>query len=242
MPGSARPSTAALVFAWAGAALFAFSLLFFLSSYVVRFAGVVAGGPLWKPIAVDVALFGVFALHHSLLARPRARAAVRAVVSPALERSVYTWTASLLFIGVCAWWQFVPGELYHLHGPAAWTAHGVLLAGLVVTLRSSARLDVMELAGVRQVLASAGGAGADAPRLQTGGLYRVVRHPVYLGWVLIVFGTPHMTGTRLAFALISTLYLALAVPFEERDLRRTFGGRYGDYCRHVRWRMLPGIY
>jgi protein-S-isoprenylcysteine O-methyltransferase Ste14 len=74
------------------------------------------------------------------------------------------------------------------------------------------------------------------------GPYHLVRHPIYLGWALMTFGAPTMTGTRLAFAVISTAYLALAVPFEERSLVEAFGDEYLEYQRRVRWRMIPGLY
>ena len=69
-----------------------------------------------------------------------------------------------------------------------------------------------------------------------------MRHPLYLGWLLLVLGTAHMTGDRLAFALVSTVYLVAAVPLEERSLRRSFGDDYVRYARAVRWRMIPFIY
>jgi protein-S-isoprenylcysteine O-methyltransferase Ste14 len=69
-----------------------------------------------------------------------------------------------------------------------------------------------------------------------------VRHPIYLGWFLMVFGVPVMTGTRLVFALSSCAYLVVAVPLEERTLQQTTGGKYDEYKRQVRWRILPGVY
>ena len=74
------------------------------------------------------------------------------------------------------------------------------------------------------------------------GPYHVVRHPIYLGWVLMTFGAPDMTATRLTFAAVSSAYLAIAVPFEERSLVDTFGEEYVAYAKRVRWRMIPGIY
>ena len=240
MLASARSAPAAVVLAWSGAAAFALSLLFFLYSYVVRFGVRAGAAPLVPSIAIDIGLFSIFALHHSLLARPSVKDRMRALVPAPLERSVYTWTSSLLFAGVCALWQFVPGELYRLDGAAAWLGYSIQLTGIAITARSSARLDVLDLAGVRQVLATRE-APAHVP-LETRGLYGVVRHPVYLGWALIVFGTPHMTSTRFVFAAVSTAYLALAIPFEERTLIGVFGEAYRDYRRRVRWRMIPGVY
>jgi methanethiol S-methyltransferase len=242
MLASGRSSTAALVFAWCGAALFALSLLFFLYCYFIRFGRPVAGGPIPGPLSFDVALFTLFAGHHSILARSGVKVRVRQRVGAALERSVYTWTASALFLLVCGLWQPVPGELYRLTGAAAWIGYLVQLAAIVLTMQSSAQLDVLDLAGVRQVLRSRQPDAAAHVRLETRGLYGFVRHPLYFAWVLLVFGTPHMTGTRLVFAVVSTAYLVLAVPFEERSLVETFGSDYDAYRKRVRWRMVPGLY
>ena len=108
----------------------------------------------------------------------------------------------------------------------------------MLTARGSARLDVLDLAGVRAV------SPAPVPHvpLQTHGVYGFVRHPVYFAWVLMVVGTPHMTMTRLTFAVISTTYLAIAIPFEERGLLDVFGSEYRDYQKRVRWRIIPGVY
>ena len=78
--------------------------------------------------------------------------------------------------------------------------------------------------------------------LQTDGPYRLVRHPLYLGWMLIVLGAAHMTGDRLAFAVITSLYLVIAIPWEERSLERTFGDAYRRYQVDVRWRAIPYVF
>jgi len=150
----------------------------------------------------------------------------------------------VVFIAVCAAWRPVPGELYHVTGVLALTAYAVHVAGIVLTARGSARLDVLDLAGVRAVLPSP---ATHEPQethvpLQTHGVYGFVRHPVYFAWVLMVIGTPHMTMTRLTFAVISTTYLAIAIPFEERGLLDVFGSEYREYQKRVRWRMIPGVY
>jgi protein-S-isoprenylcysteine O-methyltransferase Ste14 len=232
--------TGVLAFAWFGAALFAASLALFFYSYFVTFGRTAPPGPAAREVAVNAGLFSIFALHHSVLARSGAKAAVSRLVSPALERSVYTWTASLLFIGVCLLWRPVPGELYDLQGPLALIGIAVQAAGIVLTARGSSAIGALELAGVSAALDAPHAAAR--PALQTSGLYGFVRHPLYFAWVLVVFGAPHMTATRLVFAVVSTAYLALAIPFEERGLIRTFGQDYLDYRRKVRWRMVPGVY
>ena len=95
-------------------------------------------------------------------------------------------------------------------------------------------IDALELAGIRR--------DARDGELQAGGPYGLVRHPIYLGWMLIVFGSAHMTGDRLAFAAVTSLYLAIAIPWEERALETAFGDRYQRYKQQVRWRVVPYIY
>lgn len=231
-----------LAFAWCGAAVFVLSLLYFLFAYLVRYTTTSSPITATRAVAADVALFTVFALHHSIFARPAVKTWLAARVGMALERSVYTWIASVLFFVVCAQWQSVPGEAYALHGLYAAAGYALQGIGLIVTVRSSARLDVLDLAGVRPALRARRGDAAVHVPLETSGLYSFVRHPLYFGWAMLVFGAPRMTMTRLVFAVISTAYLAIAIPFEERSLIRTFGDAYREYQRCVRWRMLPGVY
>ena len=98
-------------------------------------------------------------------------------------------------------------------------------------------LDPLELAGIRQ---AAGDTRAVAFKIV--GPYHVVRHPIYLGWLLIVFGVPEMTWTRFEFAVVSSAYLVIAIPFEERSLVDTYGETYRAYQRDVRWRLVPGVW
>jgi methanethiol S-methyltransferase len=231
----------ALAFAWFAASTFAASLLYFLYAYLVVFGRVASGTTVLAPVAVDVVLFSAFALHHSLFARTRWKARLMSAIPARLERAMYTLVASVLFIAVCWWWRPVPGVLYTLDAPWNWTAHAVLAAGVLVTLLSARRLDALELAGVRQVTGTSR-RSAKPPRLLTTGLYGLVRHPIYFGWVLLMAGVAEMTMTRLVFALVSTAYLAIAIPFEERSLSETFGPDYASYQQRVRWRMLPWLY
>jgi protein-S-isoprenylcysteine O-methyltransferase Ste14 len=231
----------ALFIAWTGALLFAVSLVWFLYCYVVLFGRPATAGPILQPLILDVLLFSAFALHHSVLARSGVKQRLRNVVPPELERSLYTWVASLLFLGVCSWWRPVPGVIYELHGPMRIAGYAVQALAVLLTLRASNALDMLELAGVRSVL-RAGRPTPAATTLSTRGLYRFVRHPLYFAWALLVFAAPTMTGTRAAFAAISTAYLMLAIPWEERSLVETFGHEYEAYRRRVRTRMIPWVY
>jgi protein-S-isoprenylcysteine O-methyltransferase Ste14 len=250
---------AARAFAWAGAVLFAAALGYFLFSYSVTFGEITAGTIAPGAIAFDIALFSVFALHHSIFARIRVRAVVRRIVPEQLERSAYVWVASLMLIGVCYNWRAVPGVLWQLSRPWSWAIAAVQLVGIWLTLRSAAVIDGLELAGVRQVTIPNSQFptpnSLESPNTEedwklevgrwefrTEGPYGWVRHPIYLGWILVVFSVGTMTMTRLVFAAISSVYLLIAIPFEERTIRAQSGGGYEDYSRRVRWRLIPRVY
>lgn len=231
-------------FAWLGAGLFGASLAYFLFSYAVTFGENQQTTTLGTAVAWDLALFTVFALHHSVFARVGVRSLVARTVPATLERSVYVWIASLLLIAVCAFWRPVGGVAWSIGPPLGWLMYGVLALGVWLSVRSATAIDIWELAGVRQV--SKPKTQLPTPNshteFKTTGPYGLVRHPIYLGWFLMVFGVPVMTGTRLVFAIVSCAYLLIAIPLEERTLQRTTGGRYEDYMRLVRWKLVPGVY
>lgn len=224
---------------WLGGVLFVASLGAFVVTYGITLgmpAAATAGSP-WAAVLADVALFSVFALHHSVMARTGAKAWLTRRVPRELERSVYVWIASLLFLAVCLLWQPVPGSLWRADERTIWLCRAMQLLGGWLTLRSAGMLDALELAGIRQVI------GRPRPvRFWAEGPFGLVRHPIYLGWLLIVFGTPEMTMGRLVFAVTSSAYLVLAIPWEERSLVESFGETYRAYQRQVRWRLIPGVW
>lgn len=228
--------------AWAGGGVFVLSLAYAAGCYLGRFGQPPPPGPRARPVLADVLLFTGFALHHSLFARPGLKRLVRHIVHPAFERSLYTWIASLLFLAVCRLWQPVPGTLYHLHGGWRALGYAAQLGGVLLTVAGARALDVLDLAGIRPLLPAAGAAPVAHVPLRTTGAFGLVRHPLYLGWALLTCAAPDLTPTRAVFALVSTAYVAMAIPWEERGLMETFGGRYAEYRRRVRWRMIPFIY
>jgi protein-S-isoprenylcysteine O-methyltransferase Ste14 len=236
---TARPAPGPLahVFAWMGGLLFVLSLVYTAFRYAVPFGQPATASGVWGPVAIDVLLLSAFALHHSVFARERVRTRVADVVSSRLERSVYVWVASLMLIAVCALWRRVPGVAWNVTGPAASILEGLQIAGIGIALWSAAMIDALDLAGIRQL---------EAPSYPTEfmarGPYAWVRHPIYVGWFLMVFATPMMTATRLVFAIVSSAYLFIAIPFEERSLRTSTHGAYERYARQVRWKLVPGIF
>jgi protein-S-isoprenylcysteine O-methyltransferase Ste14 len=234
---SGSRTTAALV-AWAGAALFMVSLN---GGFVALLWGMHANeqssASALTNAVINALLFTVFALHHSLLARTGAKQAVRSLVGEHLERSAYVWIASLLYLAVWTIWRELPGTVYRHTGPWAVVHWTIVAAGFVMTFAASRLIDPLDLAGVRQATRT-----TRESALEVSGPYHLVRHPIYLGWLLIVFGAPEMTWTRFEFALVSSAYLFAAVPFEEKSLVDVFGDAYREYQRRVPWRIVPWVY
>ena len=234
---SGAPSLAARACAWGGTLLFFASLSYFLYAYIVTYGEMPPSSGATHAVAVDVLLITGFALHHSVFARERVRARIARTVPPTLERSLYVWIASALFIAVCALWQPVPGVAWAAAAPLRWLLVAFQAAAVWLIARSAAMLDILELSGVRQL--------SPTPRavvFKTSGPYGWMRHPIYTGWILFVFCVPTMTMTRLVFAVVSSAYLLIAIPFEERSLMATSAGSYDAYSRQVRWKLIPGLY
>jgi len=226
------------------------------AAWFAYFYGVTLGSPAparrpaargaWVPIASNVGAFTLFALHHSLLARPAAKRWLARRLPPDVERSTYVWIASLLLMLVCGLWIRVGGLVWQTSGPAAWVGHGAQALGAAIFFQAGRRIDPRELVGLRQVTASiassASAAASATAELHVGGPYRLVRHPLYLGMLLLAWPIPIMTLDRLVLALCLTAYIAVAVPWEERGLRAEHGDAYRRYADRVRWRVIPGVY
>ena len=247
-PGRAATPTAHL-FAWTGATVFVLSLSYFLYSYWVVFGRTADGALRASAVIWDVALFSAFAAHHSMFAREPVRRRL-ARTFPLLERSVYVWVASLLFIVVCWLWQPVAGVVWELDGPARVAAVVVHVGGIVFSVYSASLIDAFDLAGVRQLNAQRPTPNAQRlpnpdsqpEEFKTTGPYGLVRHPIYLGWFLIVFAIGTMTMTRLVFAVVSCAYILVAIPFEERSIMASSGGAYDRYTKRVPRKLIPGLY
>jgi len=225
-------ASAERVFIWSGGAVFVGALAYGAWSYEATWA---ARRP-FEPTALawNAFLVALFATHHSLFARPAVKDRMTRLVASRLIRTVYVWIASALFTLVCAAWRPVGGQLYDASSWAAVVHAVVQVAGLGIIARAVATIDPLELAGIRT--------GSSGETLQITGPYRWVRHPIYFGWVLATFGAARMTGDRLAFAGMSLIYLVVAVPWEERWLRASFGAPYAAYQQRVRWRIVPYVY
>jgi methanethiol S-methyltransferase len=238
---AAQSTRFARLFRVAGALIFVTSLAYFFVAYLTSFGASTSDRYAVGAVTWNVTLFTLFALHHSIFARGSIRRWIAQTVPPELERSVYVWIASLLFIGVCAWWRPVDGLAWQARDLAAWVLLGVQAAGIGLILLSAVFLDFRELSGLQEPLRGLAPQDSDT-EFKTAGPYGWVRHPIYAGWFLFVWGASTMTMTRLTFAIVSCLYLLIAIPIEERTMRAQSGNAYARYMARVRWRILPGVY
>ena len=182
-------------------------------------------------VVVDLALLGLFAAQHSVMARRSVKGWMRRRMPAPLERTTYV-LATDLCLALLVWlWQPFGGEVWHVPSPFAFLFWALCAAGWVLAIAATFAVDHAELTGLRQ-------AGWAAPRavsteLEVGGMYAFVRHPLMTGLLLAFWATPHMGVSHLLFAAASTGYIAIGVHFEERDLRRTFGAAYDAYAARV---------
>jgi protein-S-isoprenylcysteine O-methyltransferase Ste14 len=235
-PSASSTSLLERAFVWMGGALFVGSLTATVYAYAFGWSTPRAAGQIgWTALAANIAWFLAFALHHSLFARERVKAWFARHVPDRLLRSVYVWIASVLWFAVIAAWTPLGGLVFEQTTATARLAHAaVQAAGVWLIAKSVGAIDPLELAGIRT--------NARPTSLQARGPYRLVRHPLYLGWILVVFGAATMTADRFAFAVMSTIYLVVAIPWEERSLERAFGAEYRSYKARVRWRVIPYVY
>lgn len=220
---------------------YAFFLATFL--YAIGFVGNLAvpksmdvggGAPLGKALLVDALLLALFAVQHSGMARRGFKERWTRVVSPAVERSTYVLCASGALATLYAFWIPIGGPVWATANQTATTGLALLsFLGWFIVLAATFHIDHFELFGLRQAWAAATGRPLPARRFVTPGLYKLVRHPIYLGFVIAFWATPVMTVGHLVFAIATTLYILVAIRLEERDLIHAHGADYQRYREEV---------
>jgi protein-S-isoprenylcysteine O-methyltransferase Ste14 len=194
-----------------------------------------AAAPLVETLVVDLALLALFAVQHSVMARRGFKRWWTRVIPEAMERSTFVLAATLAIALLL--WQWRP-----IAEPIVWSVtdpvgrmvlHAVFWLGWAVLLISTFLINHFELFGLRQVWANLRGQAIPVQAFRTPGLYRHVRHPLYLGFVLGFWATPQMSAGHLLFAVGCTGYILIGIWFEERDLVAQFGQRYLVYRQQV---------
>jgi protein-S-isoprenylcysteine O-methyltransferase Ste14 len=191
-------------------------------------------GPAWQAVLVNLALLSLFAVQHSVMARPWFKRWWIRLIPATIERSTYVLAASLLVVLLLWQWRPLPDSVWSVHAGWAravlWTLYAL---GWVILVFSSFLIGHFDLFGLRQVLASARERQYVEPEFHEPLLYQLVRHPLMVGFLIAFWAAPDMSVGRLLFVLVASAYIVVAVRFEEHDLRRQLGEPYEQYSRRV---------
>jgi protein-S-isoprenylcysteine O-methyltransferase Ste14 len=228
--------------------LVAYGLFMVTILYAIGFVGdlwvpkSIDSGPTHSLIAtlnVDIALLALFAVQHSVMARPAFKRWWTRLVPMSVERSTYVIFSNAALIVLFWQWQPIPTLLWTIDNEIGRVVLDVMFwMGWGIVFASTFLINHFELFGLRQVFARATNRAIPASAFATPLFYRAVRHPLYLGFLLAFWSTPDMTAGHLVFAIGTTGYILLAIVLEERDLIDTFGEQYRRYRREVRM-LLP---
>lgn len=191
-------------------------------------------------LGIDLLLIAAFGAQHSVMARQGFKRVWTRIVPPPLERSVYVLASSLLLMLMFVGWRPMPTELWRIEGAFAVILWGLFGLGWGIVLLSTFLINHFELFGLSQVIRHMVNRDTAAPVFYTPLLYRLVRHPLYLGFLMAFWITPVMTLGHAVLAAGMTVYILIAIGYEERDLVAVFGETYRRYQQRVGM-LLPGI-
>ena len=190
--------------------------------------------PVVQATVVNMLLMSLFALQHSIMARPGFKRWWTQFVSPAIERSTYVLFASLALILLMWQWRPITEVVWQIADPKlALAVQAISFLGWGIVLLSTFLINHFELFGLQQVVMNIAGRAAAKPHFKTPLLYKVVRHPIYLGFIIAFWAAPTMTFGHLLFAAVTTAYIFIGIALEERDMITVFGDEYRRYRQQV---------
>ena len=193
-------------------------------------------GPAVVALAVDLALVALFGLQHSVMARPRFKAVLTRVVPRPIERATYVLASSAVVVLMFVAWQPIPAAIWRTEGVLAVALQAGAFLGFGIVLYSTFLIDHFDLFGLRQVFLAWRRRPYTEKRFVTPQLYRLIRHPLYVGWMVAFWSAPTLTVGHAVFAAAMTGYILIAIRYEERDLEAALGEPYR------RWRAATPMF
>lgn len=243
MPGNRVTKFTAFLFGVVAYLTFLFTILYaigFVSGLVVPKdidTGAISSS--FEAIVVNIALMSLFAVQHSVMARKSFKQRWTRFIPASIERSTYVLCASLTLLLLFWQWRPMPDSIWSIEEPELAVAIAALsLLGWAIVFTSTFLINHFELFGLHQVANNLAGREMPGPVFRTPFFYRFVRHPLYLGFIIAFWATPTMTVGHLLFAAVTTIYILVAIVFEERDLVDIFGDEYRRYRERVSM-LLP---